>query len=198
MKKAICLCSLLLAALASSFAEEKGLWFRGFIPLDFSGRLTTSFANVDYHYDTNFGGGIGAEVVANVWEGLRAGAGLQGNFGRGIDDKSYDEASFGYVPVYGIVSYRFDLGTVNPYGVARLGYNIPTGNREYKMSGDLVGGAYFAIGAGVEVRVHGWAVTPFAELNYAYDSSGIENSSKGDYNVSYKRAQLCLGVAYFM
>lgn len=194
MRKLICVCSLVLAALPLAFSQDRNVAFRFFVPIDFAGQITFSpSSSVDYNYDTNAGFGVGAEVVAEVWDGLSVGAGIQGDFGRGINDYINEDATFGFVPVYGLVDYRLGIGTVNPYAIARIGYNIPTGNEAYANGHDLAGGVFFTIGGGAELKVHGWSVQPFAEVSYAFDSSGyVENNT----DISYKRLQLCLGAAY--
>jgi hypothetical protein len=195
MKKLLCLSLVLASALTLAFGEGKAVAFRAFLPLDFGGTYTYSAGNVDVNYDTKFGVGVGAELEATVWQGLAVGIGLQGNFGRGIDDEAVSEdARFGFVPIYGLVSYGFDLEALRPYAVARIGYNVHTGNDEYKMDQELAGGVCFGLGAGASFKVPSWPVQPFVELDYAYSSGGFKDVE--DVSISYKRFQLCVGAAY--
>lgn len=195
MKKLLCVAIVLLAAFPLAFSQGKKVTLRAFAPVDFGGRITFSAGNTDTHYDTNMGLGLGGEAMFNVWKGLKVGGGVQFLFYRGIDDSAWKDASFGFVPIYGLAAYGVDLGVVNPYAITRLGYNFHTGNSEYEGSDDLTGGTIFTIGAGASFKVPGWMVRPFLELNYANDTGGFD---KANVDVSYHRFQTCLGVAFTM
>jgi hypothetical protein len=137
--------------------------------------------------------GLGGEAMVGVWRGLKVGGGVQFGFERGIDESGMTDMKFAFVPIYGIAAYGINLAVVNPYAITRLGYNFHVGNSAYEGSDDLTNGVYFTIGAGASFNVPGWVVKPFAEFNYAYDAGGFD---KSDVDISYKRIQANLGVAF--
>jgi opacity protein-like surface antigen len=207
MKKFLCLALALFAALPLAFGLDKAVTFRGFVPLDFPGTYTVDPTDEDIYpdssnYSAKMGFGIGLEAMINVWQGLDLGLGAQFGFNRGVDFGNEDiDQAFRFLPIYGLFAYHFDMGTVNPYAIARVGYNIHRGNDDYKDpdgSGgqdeyEFTNGACFSVGAGADIKIKDFPVDIIAELNYAFNRGGFQDV---DANLSYKRLQLCLGAAY--
>jgi hypothetical protein len=199
MKKLLCLALALTVALPFAFSQGKTITVRAFVPVDMAGTVTSTDPDTDASsdYDAKMGFGIGAEAMVKVWKDLQVGGGFQYGLGRGIDESGIpDEAKFNFIPIYGLAAYGVNLGLVNPYAIARVGYNLLQGTDEFKGDADLHGGMFFDVGLGASLKFAGIPfMKPFFELDYAINGGGSKlGDAKTDY--AYKRVQIIVGAAF--
>jgi len=196
VKKFLCLAIVLIAALPCVFSQGKTITVRVLLPVDLGGTANSknSDLNVDADRDTKMGFGLGAEAMVGIWKGLKVGGGIQYGLGRGLDDKDVSkDARFWFIPFYGLAAYGWNLGLVNPYAITRVGYAAFGGNSEMKNGADLSGGLCFMLGGGARLKIPGFLLDPFAELNYAVSRGSEDFGGNNTYDVTYKRLQLCVG-----
>jgi hypothetical protein len=110
-------------------------------------KLSVGSSNVDY--DSKLGISPSFEVLVPAMPNLLVGGGLEYQLGRGLDIDNFD-GKFGFIPIYVVGKYAFlkDL-PVTPEVIANIGYDMLTGNDDYKGDGTLGGGLCYAIGLGV-------------------------------------------------
>jgi hypothetical protein len=99
MRKIIGLAGILLLAIPLAFSQGK-IAVRALAPLDFKGTMTVSSSSNDSDFDVTYASGIGAEMMANVYEGLNVGGGVQDLYNHhdmSADMKGYGE--FAFIPI---------------------------------------------------------------------------------------------------
>jgi hypothetical protein len=103
-------------------------------------------------FDFDSGPGISPsfEVMSQKSEGALIGIGLEYQIGRGFIDSGFDDARYGFVPIY--LVGKIPLGeseTIRPEFILNGGFDFMTGNTAYSGGVDLNGGLYGAIGLGI-------------------------------------------------
>jgi hypothetical protein len=76
-----------------------------------------------------------------------------------------------------------------------MGYNVHAGDDEYKNGADLKGGICYGIGGGINFNFGRSPFAAFLEGNYAVDKGSVSRGGR-DVDVSYKRFQLGIGLAF--
>jgi opacity protein-like surface antigen len=192
MKKLLCTAMILIAALPLAFSQGKTITVRAFMPIDFGGTYKWSYSGGSTDVDTNMGFGLGGEAMIGVVDRMKLGLGIQFLINRGYD-QSGNDATFGFVPIYGLVTYDFNLRVIDPYLIGRIGYNFHKGNDDYTNNGDvdLKGGVIFALGGGASFKIPSTPLHAFLELDYAYNGG-----KKDDTDISYRRLQGLIGVSF--
>jgi hypothetical protein len=154
---------------------------------DLPGTMTFGSDDGDDDVDVNMGISPSVEALWPVMDGkLLAGAGLEYQLGRGFDVEDSDGA-FGFIPIYAVAKYPFKLnalGDLQPEGILHLGFDMLTGNDDFKGDSDLSGGLHWALGLGV---VHPKGYT--CQLLYRTENGGSEGSetwSDGEYTETYE------------
>ena len=190
MKKLLCIAMVLIAALPLAFSQGKTITVRALLPIDFGGTYRVSYSGGSTNTDTNMGLGLGAEAMVGVMSRMKVGVGLQYLINRGNVD---DDRTFGFVPVYGLVTYDFNLRAFDPYLIGRIGYNFHKGNDDYTNKGDsdLKGGLYFDLGGGVSFKIPSTPLHAFVELDYAYDGGQVDST-----DISYRRLEALVGASF--
>jgi hypothetical protein len=194
MKKLLCVAMVLIVALPLAFSQGKTFTLRAFTPIDFAGTYKESYSGGATDTDTKIGIGLGAEAMLGIMDRMKVGVGLQYLINRGFDVSGSD-ATFGFVPIYGLVTYDFNLRVVDPYLIGRIGYNAHKGNKDYdKPNGndvDLRGGLYFVLGGGASVKIPSTPLHAFLELDYAYNGGQYD-----DTDISYRRLEAIIGASF--
>lgn len=192
MRKFFLIACIALAAIPLAFADSNPLTIRAIVPIDFGAAQYSDLSVNSGWFGTNTGIGIGAEGMYDVFGGLNVGAGAQYLFNREMSDNT--DATFGYVPLYGLIAYKLDLGLVSPYAISRIGYGFAVANDTYENGASLTGGFYFTIGGGATVNIPNTPVGVFAEGNYALDDSTWSNNGT-DVHLAYGRFDLSAGLS---
>ena len=115
---------------------------------DMSGKLKDDDSGTDIDSKTGFG--ISAEFMLSEGKFVY---GVGGSYllARGADDFGDDNATFSFIPVYGIVKFNLMPGELVPQVIGHIGYDFWTGSDEFKGAAELTGGIYWAAGAGLEI-----------------------------------------------
>jgi hypothetical protein len=145
---------------APDYWRDHELLFK--LGIDFNGRHTTSHSNlfiegegnesVDGSYNTGSGLSFGGEYVQYISPHLGLGGGLTFQSARSLADVP---GMFSFLPLYGTVKLRTNPGKGYSYSylTGQVGYNLFDGDRLYRGGGgELTGGLYWGLGAGVVVR----------------------------------------------
>jgi len=139
--------------------------------------------------DTKAGFGVAAEFMAGEGQFVY-GIGGAYLFPRGSDDFGDDNATFSFIPVYGVVKFNLMQGNLVPQVIGHIGYDFWTGSDELKGGGELEGGLYWAAGAGLE----------FGQLvvtgMYKVFSGKFENSGITFFDGTYTTITLGAGFAF--
>jgi hypothetical protein len=130
--------------------------------------------------------------MVGVMSRMKVGVGLQYLINRGYDVSGSD-ATFGFVPIYGLVTYDFNLRAIDPYLIGRIGYNFHKGNDDYTNNGDadLKGGMAFVLGGGASFKIPSTPVHAFVELDYAYNGGQFDST-----DISYRRIEALIGASF--
>ena len=116
---------------------------------DVSGKLKDD--NSDSDVDTKMGFGISAEFMLSEGKFVY-GVGGAYLLPRAFDEEGADEnATFSFIPVYGIVKFNLMPGELVPQVIGHIGYDFWTASDEFKGTAELTGGIYWAAGAGLEI-----------------------------------------------
>jgi hypothetical protein len=116
--------------------------------IDMAGTQTAKVSGVSVDTDSKLGISPSFEVLMPAMPNLLVGGGLEYQLGRGLKDSG--DAKFGFIPIYVTAKYAVTKTMpVVPEVIVDLGYDIFTGNSDYKGDGDLSGGLCWAIGAGI-------------------------------------------------
>jgi opacity protein-like surface antigen len=195
MRKLLCLAIVLIASLPLAFSQGKTITVRAFIPIDFDGTYKESYSGGSTDTDTNMGLGLGAEAMIGIMSSMKVGLGLQYLINRGYD-VSGDDRTFGFVPIYGLVTYDFNLRVIDPYLIGRIGYNFHKGNSDYTNDGsskdaDLKGGLAFVLGGGASFKIPSTPLHAFVELDYAYNGGQYDST-----DISYSRLEALVGASF--
>ncbi|MDD3050781.1 MAG: hypothetical protein PHR06_06495 [Candidatus Cloacimonetes bacterium] len=146
MKKSLILLLLLSIAFmlnAQNFKSTFGL------SLDFGGEHEFSYEGQSTDLDANTGISIFAEFLSPLNQQAALGAGIEVQLQRGFDENMYGDPKFAHIPIYLIGQMNFmPTPKQTPYVIGHIGYGLLTGNDDYKGNDDLLGGIYFAAGAG--------------------------------------------------
>jgi hypothetical protein len=139
-------------------------------------------------YDVGMGISPSVEYMMQ-YQSILYGLGLEYQLQRKIEFDGEELGKFGFIPIYLVGRYQFTLpGTITPEAVAQLGYNIFTANDDYKGDGDLSGGLYYGIGAGVTIQKK-----YLVQLMYKANAGGWEYSGL---NADMTNSQINLGLGY--
>jgi hypothetical protein len=128
---------------------------QGGIGTDFSGKhkAESSFGGSSSKDTWDVGTGIsvyGEYMMQNG--GFLYGAGAEYQVPREVKFDSGD-GKVGFIPIYAVGRFQVPVQmNLTPEVLAQVGYNIFTADKDYKGSGDLTGGLYWGIGAGVMVQ----------------------------------------------
>ena len=157
---------------------------------DVSGKYKIAAEGESSTYDAESGIVIGYDSVIQDQGELKLGVGAEFMLGRGAEEFAEGKASFH--SVYGFGKYSLNE---KAYGLGRIGYNIHTGDDDYKDYGvgintELTGGLMYAIGGG-------FSMTPKVSLEglFASHSGGITYSANGEeakIKLTYTRISLGL------
>ena len=128
---------------------------QGNVSFDLPGTHSFSAYGAELDYDSNFGVGVGVEVLSSTGNSL-IGGGVELQLPRGIDwdEEEYDEydldPTFNFMPIYLVGKYGFAPGaSMNPYLVGHIGFDMFFANDDYAGTADTSGGLYWAVGAEV-------------------------------------------------
>ena len=111
-----------------------------------------------------------------------------------IPRKYQNDKTFNFNPLYclaKITPITFKAGTTS--AIFRYGYNLFSGNREFKEQNDLYGGAYYS--SGIDIR---FLEKYSFEVSYNHHEGKRQTSLTGQYKESftYKLIRVCIGM-YF-
>ena|SRR6056297_1665674 len=162
------------SALAAGHMAEKGTWTFG-ADFDLGGTLS---ATNDWDVDSGFT--IDGEYLMPAKNKVSYGGGIAYQLSRSL--KADANATFSFVPVYGLLKYEMQS---NSYLVGHVGYNLFNGNDTFKDGGELGGGFYYAAGIGVGMENYS------ADLLYTVNNGTWEND-----NVSYSKLSLSFGMSF--
>jgi hypothetical protein len=156
----------------------------------------------DINVTEDVGSGIAlAGEYAYYFDNLGIGGGLMYQFDHKI---SGQDKTFWFLPIYGLVKYRYPVGDWAPYAIGQIGVNAYYGNESYKSGDSLDGGFHWGLGAGLV-----WQKKMQLEVLYYEDrgihatpsgtSSSYSSTSTGggfgtyDYKVRYHTVGISLG-----
>ena len=173
------------------------------VGMDVSGSFDISYPSVldqdSEDYDADSGIIIGYDYMVQKQDKLSLGVGAEYMMQRGVEDFSEGKAAFH--SIYGFGKYLIDD---KMYGLARLGYNIHTGDDDYTdtepIGGkiDLSGGMMFTFGGG-------YSLTPQLNIEASYSShsggfewsgSAIDEVYGGDLDFKLKYTRFNIGFVY--
>lgn len=145
--------------------------------------------------DTDYGFSIGYEYTMNVRR-FEYGFGFETQIPRSLTDR--DDAEFKFSPMYGVFYYHFTDETESPFVMARLGYNLHSGNTSYKdnvytgYETELGDGMYFATGFGFSMERY--MVAMVYSVNYGTRSSDATGFK--DKDITYSKFSLLGGFKF--
>ena len=153
------------------------------VGMDVSGSFDISYPSVldqdSEDYDADSGIIIGYDYMVQKQDKLSLGVGAEYMMQRGVEDFSEGKAAFH--SIYGFGKYLIDD---KMYGLARLGYNMHTGDDDYTDTGELggtiklSGGMMYSIGAG-------FSLTPNVNLEASHSLHAGEVNWSGDVITEY-------------
>lgn len=154
---------------------------------DLAGSHKASFAGESSSDDVNAGFTIAAEGIKRI-ESFGIGAGVEFQIPREV--KGF-EGKFNFVPIYLLGRVYFSPGSnMQPYLSVRAGYGLYFGDDEYTGGeGELSGGVYSNIGAGLEFR------NAVIEVGFSQNSGTFEIFGS-DVSIDYSRVNLGIGLKF--
>lgn len=162
------------------------------IGYDFAGTHKSEAGSTSTDYDTDPGITIGADYIHPVNDLFAFGGGFEYQLARGVDvNVASVDPAFSFLPIYatGIVTpFKDDLNGFKPYGKLNLGYDILSGNDDYKGDNTLSGGLYWALGVGTSYKNF------FGELLYSTNTGQAKDSSTVD--ITYTKLSLNIGYQF--
>ena len=121
---------LLLGCLVSMSSFADGNMLRVRAAGQFGGdRSFTAVTTANYAVSTGFS--MGAEGLIGITRNFQLGAGLEFQLGRTITSSGVTGTFRSFLPIYGVVRVPFDIGSVQPYLVGRIGYGLWSGDAAY-------------------------------------------------------------------
>ncbi len=177
------------------------------LSLDMNGRHTMLGNNDDVveseERDVDTSLSVAGEAVYYLDQGLGLGGGVAYLLARGCDtDSELSDPQFSFVPLYGIVKYRFRIQNFPCFAEGQLGYNFLDGNGDYTGGGMLgqSGGLYYGLGGGIAVTKNVFFGLYYAAHNGALEYPGIEFMGMTiggfDIEVKYTKISLTAGVSF--
>lgn len=121
--------------------------------------------------DTKMGFSVGAEFMKPMNNNVAIGGGAQFQLPRALKDAS--SVKFNFIPVYAVGTFFTDYGN-GIYGKGALGYNLHSGNSEYKSGADLGGGLYYGIGGGYAMNKKMLFEVMYTVNNGAYEDADVK------------------------
>jgi len=161
----------LVFSMTSLFAQ---LTFQGNLGIDFPGVQKYESDGYDSDADTNLGISPSFEVLYPAMPNLLVGGGLEYQILRGYDESGEGDPAYGFIPIFLSGKYAIPMeAQITPEILLQFGYNFLTANDDLKGDGDLSGGIYFGIGAGI---VHPMGFT--ADIMYRMSKGGTEGDEE--------------------
>jgi len=181
---------LLLGCLVSMSSFADGNMLRVRAAGQFGGNQSfTAVTTANYAVSTGFS--MGAEGLIGITRNFQLGAGLEYQLGRTITSSGVT-GTFEFLPIYGVVRVPFDIGSVQPYLVGRIGYGLWSGDAAYAGGISLNGGLFYAGGGGVDFRFGNLAI--FGEAAYSVNN-GSYTSLGVNVDTSYTRLDISAGLS---
>jgi putative salt-induced outer membrane protein YdiY len=162
---------------------KKGTWTIG-ADYDMGGTLTYSDENNETEENVNSGFTINGEYIIPYRDKMSFGGGLGYQLSRSLTDE--ETVEFNFTPLYGIFKYDMEEGA---YVIGHLGYNMFSGNEEFKNNGELSGGLYYAAGFGIGMEQYN------GEIIYSVNNGGWEDDVD-KFDVSYSKLSLSFGYEF--
>ncbi|HKL12917.1 MAG TPA: outer membrane beta-barrel protein [Halanaerobiales bacterium] len=176
------------SALAAGHMAEKGTWTFG-ADFDLGGNMSfTPESGSIPDEDISTGFTVDAEYLMPAKNKISYGGGIAYQLSRSLKDN--EDATFSFVPLYGLLKYEM---AQDSYLVGHLGYNLLSGNDNFKASEDgtaeLGGGFYYAAGIGVSMENYN------AELLYSFNN-GSWDDSVTKLDLTYSKLSLSFGMSF--
>jgi len=152
--------------------SAEGFWFEEL--------LSVQLSNQNAVLDTGIGDGI--DFVYEIAPFAEIGLGAQIQFG----SQTLYQSNFGFDSLFLSLSFPLQTALITFYPLARIGYGFFVGNSDYRGSGTLPAGLYYAFGSGCrspdfiyKFLGRNWLIHVFLEGTFESNSVLYASSSSG-------------------
>lgn len=179
------------------------------VGLDFNGENSYSSESSGYYYrgtlyswnlsanaDVKNGISMTGEYVGFINRSIGIGAGITYQVSREEEDYA---GEFSFMPIYGLIKFRFADSINYPYLVGQLGYNIFEADDDFTMGGgSLENGTYYGLGGGITFK-NDFILEFLYSVHKGKFKSDVYNlfpSDFAEFDVEYKTYRLNIGYRF--